>query len=177
MKRTRHWGQLNSVRAILVAGVALLGGAAMAQDYPNRPITALYPAAGGGTVEQGLRIISTEAGKILGQPILVEARPGGNGMIAANAVKQARGNPYLLGLLNNGVTVTVPLVSTSKLEVVTDYVPVSVLLSTNLVVIVYGPSSGVTSRVRWPISRWSTLRARASGSSGCRALSVSLWLT
>lgn len=136
MKPTKQWGQLNIVRAILgMAGVALLGGVAIAQDYPNRPITALYPAAGGGTVEQGLRIISTEAGKILGQPILVEARPGGNGMIAANAVKQARGNPYLLGLLNNGVTVTVPLVSSAKLDIVTDFVPVSVLLSTNLVVI------------------------------------------
>lgn len=136
MKRMMHRSHSNTLRALIVAaGVAMLGGVAMAQDYPNRPITALYPAAGGGTVEQGLRIISTEAGKILGQPILVEARPGANGMIAANAVKQARGNPYLLGLLNNGVTVTVPLVSSAKLEIVTDYVPVSVLLSTNLVVI------------------------------------------
>lgn len=130
---------------------ALGAGSVLAQDYPTRPITGLYIAAAGGTVEQGLRVISTEAGKHLGQPIVVEARPGANGMIAANAVRQARGNPHLLGFFNNGVTVTVPLVSGNKLDIGTDFVPVSVLLSTNLVVIAHpsAPFKDITGMIAY----------------------------
>lgn len=122
---------------VVVTALLLHGPLGMAQEFPVRPITALYPFAAGGAVEQALRIISTEAATSLGQPIVVEARPGANGMIAANVLKNSRGNPYLLAFLNNGITVTVPLTSSAKVETGNAFVPVSVLLANNLVVIAH----------------------------------------
>ena len=112
----------------------LFANAALAQGFPNKPITAIWPFPGGGTVDRALRAVATEAGNILGQPVLVESRPGANGMLGINAVKQARGDAHTLSFAHNGMLVSVPLTSAStKIAPGTDYVPVGLVLKTNLI--------------------------------------------
>ena len=80
-------------RRIALAALAALtvsSGTALAQGFPNRPITLIVPWPAGGSTDTHLRRFSEIAGKYLGQPIIIENKPGGGGMLgpgqmAANA--------------------------------------------------------------------------------------------
>ena len=75
-------------RKLMAAAMLALGGAiattaphAFAQDgsYPNRPVTLVVSAAAGGTTDLAARMISEPLAKALGQAVVVDNRPGGNG--------------------------------------------------------------------------------------------------
>ena len=106
--------------ALLIAssGVAAIAfpGAATAQDapYPNRPITLVVPTAPGGTTDISARMLAEPLGKALGQSVVVENKGGGNGAIAALAVKRADPNGYTLLMQYSGYHVITPHVSQQK---------------------------------------------------------------
>jgi tripartite-type tricarboxylate transporter receptor subunit TctC len=72
-----------------LAAVALASGGAGAQGYPNRPITLICPWPAGGPTDTHLRKLSELASKHLGQPIIVENKPGAAGVIGATAAAKA----------------------------------------------------------------------------------------
>ena len=127
-------------RQALAAGLATLGGAATnaahAQSapaatpaYPTAPIRIVIPTAAGGGHDTMMRLIGQKLTERLGQPCVIESRPGASGAIAASAVAQAPadGHTLLLGysaFLSN--TVLLEKVS-YKVE---DFVPVSMLALT-----------------------------------------------
>ncbi len=82
----------------MAAGGSAIGAAfttdALAQSYPSRPITLYSPWAVGGTTDQVMRAFADSAGKVLGQPVVVEARPGVAGILGAQAVSQAKPDGY-----------------------------------------------------------------------------------
>jgi tripartite-type tricarboxylate transporter receptor subunit TctC len=87
---------LRNFAAILLAlSAGLLPGAALAQ-YPNKPIRMIVPFPPGGAAELGARIFAQPLGQQLGQPVVIETRPGAEGMIASEAVKQAAPDGYTL---------------------------------------------------------------------------------
>lgn len=67
--------------------------------YPTKPITLIQPYAPGGPTDQHLRVLAEEVGKILGQPVLIDSRPGANGVTAAAALTRAAPDGYTLGVL------------------------------------------------------------------------------
>ena len=73
----------SSVLRLLVAGLAVAAqiGGAQAQDFPARPVTLIVPWPAGGTTDVGMRALATATEKHLGQPIVVENRPGGSGTL------------------------------------------------------------------------------------------------
>jgi tripartite-type tricarboxylate transporter receptor subunit TctC len=74
----------------------LLATPARAQDYPTRPITAIVPFAGGSASDVVSRILFNRMSKTLGQPIVVENRPGAGGNLGAETVAQAEPDGYTL---------------------------------------------------------------------------------
>lgn len=106
---------------------------ALSQD--SRPITILYPGAAGGAVEVTLRAISDAASKILGRPIIVDARGGANGRIAFNAMAQSSPSQLTLLFASNANLVFNPLIDKVALEPGTDYEPVGVSVRVNLVLV------------------------------------------
>src|SRR5215469_9003683 len=76
MRRSSVWG-------LLVAGLALAAqiGGAQAQEFPARPVTLIVPWSAGGTTDVGMRALATATERHLGQPIVVENRPGGSGTL------------------------------------------------------------------------------------------------
>src|SRR4249920_2351179 len=76
-------------RALVSAALALTALAAVAQDYPNRPIRLIQGFPPGGNADVVARILGQEMSRGLGQPIVVEVRPGAGGNIAAEAVAKA----------------------------------------------------------------------------------------
>jgi tripartite-type tricarboxylate transporter receptor subunit TctC len=75
--------------------VALVGGAA-AQDYPDRPITFVVPFAPGGLSDVPGRVLAAEMQKRIGQPIVVENKPGASGIAGASYVWRATPDGYTL---------------------------------------------------------------------------------
>ncbi|MFK4808958.1 tripartite tricarboxylate transporter substrate binding protein [Devosia sp. ZW T5_3] len=84
--------------AAALAATLMMAGSAMAQ-YPDRPIELIIPwAAGGGTDATG-RIIATMLEEKLGQPITVNNRTGGGGIVGHEAIKAANPDGYTLGII------------------------------------------------------------------------------
>ena len=84
---------MTRILAALLA--ALLSGAALAQ-YPNKPIRLIVPFPPGGAAELGARIFAQPLGQALGQPVIIETKPGAEGIIASQAVKQSPADGYTL---------------------------------------------------------------------------------
>ena len=127
--------------ATSIASIASLGfaGAAAAQDapYPNRPITLVVPTAPGGTTDISARMLAEPLGKALGQSIVVDNKGGGNGVIAAMAVKRAEPNGYTLLMQYSGYHVITPHVSQQKPQwSAEDFRPVANVVSAPQLVVV-----------------------------------------
>ncbi len=80
--------------------------AAIAQEYPNRPIKMIQGFAPGGNADVVARILGQEMSKGLGQPIIVEARPGAGGTLGSDAVARAAPDGYTLLLATGGHSVS-----------------------------------------------------------------------
>ena len=81
------------------AGAALFSSVALAQAYPNKPIKAVVPFAAGSATDQIGRAFAAKMAEELGQPIIVDNKPGVNGMLGADAVAKAApdGYTFLIG--------------------------------------------------------------------------------
>src|SRR5262245_64556803 len=98
MSASRNW-----LRAFLAATVlASAAGLAHAQAFPSRPITIVIPFPPGGISDNSTRVIAQKASANLGQPIVIENRPGAGGQIGADVVKNAKPDGHTLYLANIG---------------------------------------------------------------------------
>jgi tripartite-type tricarboxylate transporter receptor subunit TctC len=85
--------------ALVLTTAALVGAstAALAQDYPTQPITAVVGFAAGGTTDAANRLVADEAKKILGTEILVQNKPGANTTVAISFIISAKPDGYTIG--------------------------------------------------------------------------------
>jgi tripartite-type tricarboxylate transporter receptor subunit TctC len=111
-----------STLAVSVAGVS----GAQAQQWPTRPITVISPYPPGGTNDIVGRLFTDKMAAKLGQPIVVENRPGAAGIVGSLAVSRAAPDGYTLLIANNGALVVQPLVSAqAKYDVLTSFTPIA----------------------------------------------------
>jgi tripartite-type tricarboxylate transporter receptor subunit TctC len=111
--------------AAFAAFASFFSATAFAQ-YPDRPIRLIVPFPPGGAAELGARIFTAPLGQALGQPIIIETKPGGDGVIAADAVMKASPDGYTLFYATN--TAFNWVLATRKkppYNPVTDFTPVS----------------------------------------------------
>jgi tripartite-type tricarboxylate transporter receptor subunit TctC len=94
-----------AVQAILAGFLAALAGVAEAQSFPSKPIRILVPSPPGSSPDIRARQIGAHMAESLGQPVIVENRPGANGMIAAREAARAApdGHTLFLALINNAI--------------------------------------------------------------------------
>jgi tripartite-type tricarboxylate transporter receptor subunit TctC len=112
---------------ILLAGLASVGHVA-AQDYPSRQITLIAPFAAGGSTDLVARVVAEGLRARLGQPVVVENKPGGTGLIGNREIAKAAPDGYSL-LLGNAGALVIPAAMNPRypLDLVKDFTPISLV--------------------------------------------------
>lgn len=101
-------------------------GSALADTYPNHPIRFILPAAAGGVLDVIMRRLSDKLGRSLGQTIIVDNKPGANGLIGAEAAARAKPDGYtVLFAPSNVLCVNPALFAKLPYDPVRDFAPVT----------------------------------------------------
>jgi tripartite-type tricarboxylate transporter receptor subunit TctC len=133
------------IRIIAAAVVVLCGGTACAAGYPTRPVNLLVAFTPGGPSDVLARIVGRQLEKILGQPFIIDNRPGGAGNIAAETVAHAAPDGYTLLMGNNGLLATnQSLFKKLNFDGGKDFAPIS-LIGSQPNILVVNPKLGVNS--------------------------------
>jgi tripartite-type tricarboxylate transporter receptor subunit TctC len=131
------------------AALSLLGAKpARAQDaYPQRPVRLIVPYAAGGGTDVFSRLLATQIERAFGQSFVIDNRAGGASVIGTRAVADAPGDGYTIGMVDSAF-VTNPGLLKEKLPYDTrkDFIPVSLLSRTQLVLCVHGDSPFKTAK-------------------------------
>jgi tripartite-type tricarboxylate transporter receptor subunit TctC len=108
MQKFRATGRHHVLRAVMMA-LALFGAAAMAQTYPVRPISLIVPFPAGGTTDVLARAVGQELSKSLGQPVVIESKPGAGATLGADFVAKAKPDGYtlLMGAVHHTIATSV----------------------------------------------------------------------
>jgi tripartite-type tricarboxylate transporter receptor subunit TctC len=128
----------------LLSAIAALPGQAIAQAYPNRPIRLIVPFPPGGAADILARLIGGKVSEQMGQPVIVENRPGAGGTLGADAA--AKSPPDGLTILHNtnGAAIAPALYRALPFDAAKDFTPVTQIVASNLV-LVASPKSGIAS--------------------------------
>ena len=123
---------------------ALGACSAQAQTYPNRPLRLIVPFAAGGAVDVLARLVGSKLSEQLGQPVVIENRPGAGGTLAADAVAKSPPDGYTILQNTNGAAIAPALYKSLPFDANNDFSPVTQLVASNLI-LVASPKSGITS--------------------------------
>lgn len=127
---------LLSRRLMLAAALGALVAPARAQTYPTRPIRLLHGFAPGGAADTLSRIVAEDLQKRLGHPVIVEAKPGAGGNIAAEAVAKAPPDGYTLGLVTGAHAISAATYKSLSFDPVDSFEMVSTVVYYALVIAV-----------------------------------------
>jgi tripartite-type tricarboxylate transporter receptor subunit TctC len=113
------------MRAFLLC--ALLAGASYAQDYPSKPIRMVVGFPPGGGTDVVARILTPRLSELLGQPVVIENRPGATGTMAAGQVAKAPPDGYTIMMGHVSVNAIAPALFTNlPYDVIKDFAPVAI---------------------------------------------------
>ena len=129
-------GRRRRLLGAMAAGAGLLPWTALRAGitYPTRPVMVIVPFGPGGLADISARLIAEKLGVRLGHEVLVENRPGGGGIVAANAALAAARDGHTLILFTNGTTIAKSLYKFGH-DPEVDFVPVSSLAYFDLVLL------------------------------------------
>jgi tripartite-type tricarboxylate transporter receptor subunit TctC len=133
-------GRATALRILALLASCVAGAPAVAQSFPTRPMHLIVPAAPGGPTDLPARLVA-QILPALGQPAVVENRPGGGGAIGARSVATAAPDGYTLLVGNTSVLAVIPAVSASAgYDPAKNFAPV-VKLTESYQILVVPPSS------------------------------------
>ena len=134
-----------SRRTGLALGAVLLAGRqAAAQAWPTRPIRMIVPFGIGGSADVAARFLAEPLQQALGQPVIIENRPGAGGTIGADQVAKAAPDGHTLLLMSNTHTANETLLPNRPYVLLRDLAPVAFVNVAHHVLVVH-PSLGVNS--------------------------------
>ena len=139
----------------LMAGIALaaaaLCGPAQAQNYPSKPITIVVPFAPGGATDIMARTLAERLNKRLGQPVIVENKPGAGTMIASEHVARAQPDGHTVLLAASSLGIAPALYAKVNYDPVKDFTPISLVASVVHVLQVHPsiPVKNVAELIAW----------------------------
>ena len=125
------------LRILAAAALALAAATAAAQDYPAKPVKIIVPFAAGGPADVYARYVGQRLSEALGQPFVVEDRPGAGSVIGTDAVAKSAPDGYTLLLMSNAQTVNESLIPNKPYALLRDFAPIAPLNYSDLVLVVH----------------------------------------
>jgi tripartite-type tricarboxylate transporter receptor subunit TctC len=126
------------VPLLALAGAVIASApAAMADDYPSRPVKIIVPFGAGGPTDVYTRSIAEELRKSLHQPFIMENRPGAGTTIGTDVVAKSQPDGYTLLMVSGTQTVNETLYAHKPYQLMRDLVPIAPLIDTDLVLVVH----------------------------------------
>ena len=132
IRRARHWTWV----AAGALCAALAGPVAAQQNYPNRPIHLVSPNAPGGATTILARLIGQKLTESWGQPVVIENKPGGNGVIGGETVAKAPPDGYMLLSISTTHVIT-PLLQPTPYDAIKDFAPIATFGLSEQVLVVH----------------------------------------
>jgi tripartite-type tricarboxylate transporter receptor subunit TctC len=124
---------LHLALAALLAAVAVN---AAADDYPSRPVKIVVPFAAGGPADVYARFLAQRLQEAMGQPFVIENRPGGGSVVGTEIVAKSAPDGYTLLLMSNTHTVNESLMPNKPFALMRDFAPVAPINYSDLVLVV-----------------------------------------
>ncbi len=115
--------------------VSLLATQAGAQGFPGKPIRLVVPNAPGGAADLTARAVGQKIGETLGQPVVIDNKPGAGGVVAGETVAKAAPDGHTLLLISSGTAVSAALFKSLPFDTVKDFIPVAPLATFDLVIV------------------------------------------
>ena len=123
------------IRAVLLAALAVVVTSVHAQTWPAKPVKFVVPGPTGGTTDPLARVLAAKLSESLGQPFVVENKPGAGGAIAVQALRAAPANGQTLLVCASNVLTEVPHVLKSSFDPLKDVMPVAALAKGTMVLV------------------------------------------
>ncbi len=114
-------------RALVAVLAATLASAGWAQSFPSKPLRIVVPFGAGGVADLTARTVAQKLSQSLGQPVVIENKPGAGGVGAADTVAKSAPDGHTLLLMSNASAVTATLFNKLPYDTVKDFTPVSTL--------------------------------------------------
>ena len=129
---------------VLAPVLALAALTAAAQSFPSRPVRIIVPSTAGGAADLLARLIGQHMGESLGQPVVIDNRPGAGNIIGTDAVAKAAPDGHTLLMAINNHAINASLYKSLPYDPVRDFAGVSLIASTPHILVVH-PSLPVKS--------------------------------
>jgi tripartite-type tricarboxylate transporter receptor subunit TctC len=136
---------LGSARSRAARGATMLAAcvlvatssAPLAQDYPTRPVKIIVPFAAGGPADVYARFLAQRLQDAMGQPFVVDDRPGGGSIVGTDAAAKSAPDGHTLLVMSNTHTVNESLIPNKPFVLTRDFVPIAPINYSDLVMVVH----------------------------------------
>jgi tripartite-type tricarboxylate transporter receptor subunit TctC len=132
MKTVVKFLQLGLTAAAVITAV----GASAQSSYPNRPVKIIVPFAASGPADNYARFMAQRLQDALGQPFVVDNRPGAGAIIGTDAAAKSPADGYTLLMMSNTQTVNESLIPTKPYNLLKDFAPIAPINYSDLVLVV-----------------------------------------
>src|SRR4051794_21025253 len=152
------------ILAAILAALAL-SSTAFAQSWPQKPVKIIVPFAAGGPADLYARLVGEKLQSALGQPFVIENRPGGGALPGTDAVAKSAPDGYTLLMMSNTHTVNESLFQDKPYQLLRDLAPVAPVNYSDLVMVVHPsvPANTLAEFVVLAKSKPGTLNYASSG--------------
>ena len=127
------------MRYIVVAAIIFPGWHApvSAQAYPSKPVRIISPFAPGGGNDTICRIIAPKLGENLKQQVIIDSRPGANGIVGTEVAARSAPDGYTIILIPSGHAVNVSLYKKLPYDSITDFTPITLVATSPLILVMH----------------------------------------
>ncbi len=125
------------LRAVLALLLLSVNGAAWSQAYPARAVRIVVPFATGGPADIYARFVGAKLQEALGQPFVIEDRPGGGSIVGTDVVAKSPPDGYTLLMMSNTHTVNETLIPKKPFDLMRDLAPISGVNYSDLLMVIH----------------------------------------
>ena len=165
--------------ALLLAAALVAPCTAVAQGYPAKPVHIIVPFVAGGSVDTLARLLGARMADAMGQPFVIENRPGADAIIGANVVAKSAPDGYTLLLIPTNLAIYPALYRNLPFDAQKDFAPVTKVVTTQVVLVANPklPANSVAELIKLAHAKPGSLNFGGSGPASILQMTMQLLLS